>query len=293
MCFILAVLVVSIQARVKEADFEGSFAGETRLIKAMSFCWCPKGEFTMGSPITEPERDEDESQVKVQFTSGFWMGQFEATQFEWKRIMLTEPWSEKIPSEIIDSIPELPAVNIRYTDAIEFCNKLSRLLESELPLDWRVRIPTEAQWEYACRSGNSSTYCYGNDPFKLIRYCHFGGENFAPIRGGSKLWNSWNIRDMHGNVKEWCLDTYRAELSSGRDPSFTQLDGDKSHIRKVVRGGDFASSPKNCRSANRGWEAADFVGASWPTITTGLRVSISKFKEVDERVNGSGQSEVR
>jgi formylglycine-generating enzyme required for sulfatase activity len=269
------IVAFALQTSFSEAQFEGKEAGEIRLFGSIPFCWCPKGEFVMGSPMVEVGRNDNEKEVEVAFRSGFWLGQYEITQREWVNVMKSEPWKEAIPAELIDAIPELPAVNVRYPDACEFCKKLTQQLAGDLPKGWQIHLPTEAQWEYACRSGSSSAFCYGNELDRLNRFCHFGNKMFSPIRGGSKLPNSWNLRDMHGNVREWCFDTYKNELTPGSDPVNSKIPDNLEYVQKVVRGGDFSSAAASCRSACRSWAEADFVGTSWPTITIGFRIAVS------------------
>src|SRR5262249_23178864 len=127
-------------------SFRGSKAGDEREVASVKLCWCPPGKFTMGSPPDEPERRPDEAQVEVTLTKGFWMGKYEATQGQWKRVI------GKLPGELTAELPEgddFPVGNVNYPEAEAFCRKLTGLgrKSGDLPKDWEFRLPTEAQWE--------------------------------------------------------------------------------------------------------------------------------------------------
>ncbi|MFO0940462.1 MAG: SUMF1/EgtB/PvdO family nonheme iron enzyme [Pirellulales bacterium] len=141
--WIFTFLTIVFQCFELKGQFEGKEPGDRRSIGSLSFCWCPKGEFIMGSPMEEIGRNENEKQVNVSFGNGFWMGEFEVTQREWEAVMKSQPWEEV--ADVLDSIPELPAVNVQFSEACEFCERLSQLYDKDLPSGWRFHLPTEAQ----------------------------------------------------------------------------------------------------------------------------------------------------
>ena len=136
-------------------------AGEEREVGGVKLCWCPPGRFTMGSPPGEPERRPGEDQVEVTLTRGFWMGKYEVTQGQWKRVV------GKLPGELTAELPEgddYPVGNVNFAEAEAFCRKLTELARKsgDLPEGWEFRLPTEAQWEYACRAGTTTATAFGD-----------------------------------------------------------------------------------------------------------------------------------
>lgn len=223
----------------------GSKPGEIHAFSdspALQFAWCPAGSFMMGSPAGEDGREDDEGQTEVAIPEGFWMGRTEVTQAQWKSVMGAEPWKGQ---SYVFELAECPATYVRWEDAVEFCNRLSR--RSGL----NFRLPTEAEWEYACRAGTQTAYHFGDSADALSRYAWNSenawdaGQQFAH-QVAQKLPNNWGIFDMHGNVSEICEDLYADVLSSS---VAAQTTGDSD--RRVLRGGSWASLPVNCRSADR------------------------------------------
>src|SRR5438034_2159354 len=207
------------------SSFNGSKAGDLREVAGIKLCWCPPGQFLMGSPPEEPERRPDEDQVKVTLTKGFWMGQYEATQGEWTRVI------GKLPGELTAQLPEgddYPVGNVNFAETEAFCLKLTELgrQSGDLPNDWEFRLPTEAQWEYACRAGTATATAFGD---KLSsKQANFKGKPYNGAEPGPSLNraakvgsyppNAWGLHDMHGNTFEWCRDWYHAKLPGGVDP---------------------------------------------------------------------------
>jgi formylglycine-generating enzyme required for sulfatase activity len=170
---------------------------------------------------------------------------------------------------------QLPAVDISWFDAIDFCNALSerqgyrpcyRRDGRQVVCDWQAdgyRLPTEAEWEYACRAGTTTRYAFGDDPAQLERYAWFGKEvSEGPFVVAQKLPNSWGLYDMHGNVWEWCWDWYGPyDRQSLQDPHGHD-EALANNRYRVVRGGSFGFSPGALRSAfrdlggpeNRDWD---------------------------------------
>ncbi|MGD9644698.1 MAG: formylglycine-generating enzyme family protein [Pirellulales bacterium] len=139
----------------------GTAPGEVRTIAGTALCWCPPGRFDMGSPRSEPERRPFEFRVAVTLTHGFWTGKYEVTPGDWKRVV------GKLPGETTDELPaddELPVGNVSFAEAEQYCAKLTDLARAagELPAGWEFRLPTEAQWEYACRAGTTTATSFGD-----------------------------------------------------------------------------------------------------------------------------------
>jgi len=201
------------------------------------------GSFVMGSPKDETEyRSEHEGpQTKVTLTKGFYIGVYEITQEQYESIMLENPSPFKDKSK--------PAHNIPCYFAHEFCKKLTQRLKTEnkLPDGAVYRLPTEPEWEYACRAGTTTTYNFGNSAEDLDYFAHYDTTD-GPQSVGQKLSNSWGLYDMHGNVWEWCDDAFNAYKGNEViDPI------DKFHTTgmRVARGGGWNFSAHRCRSATR------------------------------------------
>jgi formylglycine-generating enzyme len=248
---------------VSRSSFQGSKAGDQRQVVGLRLCWCPPGKSIMGSPSTEPERRPDEAQVEVTLTRGFWMGKYETTQGEWKRVM------GKLPGPLTTELPEgddYPVGNVNFAEAEAFCGRLTELgrQSGDLPKDWEFRLPTEAQWEYACRAGTTTATAFGD---KLSsKQANFKGKPYngaepgpslnRAARVGSYPANAWGLHDMHGNTFEWCRDWYQPRLPGGIDPDLygTAASVSKSGhggTSRVRRGGCWADEGWPCRSAFR------------------------------------------
>jgi len=223
----------------------------------MKFCWCPAGQFMMGSPENEQSRVEDEQQVSVTLTQGFWLGKYPVTQWEWDHVMGTTPWIEQ---EYVQEGSENPAVYLSWDDAQEYLPRLadSGRLAGQVPSGWEYRLPTEAQWEYACRAGTSTAFYFGNDVSLLDEYgWHFdnawtSGEQF-PHPVGQKLGNAWGVHDLHGNVWEWCQDWSGEQPLGGINPT-----GPTEGELRILRGGSWSDDGQYCRSAFRYVDEPDY-----------------------------------
>jgi formylglycine-generating enzyme required for sulfatase activity len=243
--------VVATVARPTLSD-EGSRAGEERDDNGlkMKFVWCPPGQFTMGSPETEQGRGDDEDQVQVKLTKGFWIGKYDVTQGEWERVMGTTPWKGE---EYVKEGSRYAATYVSWQDATEFVAKLTtqERQAGRLPVGWRYTLPTEAQWEYACRAGTQTAYGFGDDASRLSDYAwvednaDYANEEYAH-EVGLKMPNAWGLYDTHGNVWEWCRDWYQQTMPGGVDPEQTTQAS-----RRVLRGGSWFHPPVDCRSAGR------------------------------------------
>lgn len=213
--------------------------------------YIPPGEFMMGSPASEAERGDDEDQVKVTISQGYWMARTECTQAQWQALM------ESNPSKFQGS--DLPVEQVSWEDAQQFIAALHA--KAPLPKGWEWALPTEAQWEYACRAGTKTAFSFGNDGSALARYGNFADKNStfswtdqvqddgvgnttAPVMSYEP--NGWGLYDMHGNVYEWCNDWYAVKLLGGVDPM-----GPASGSDRANRGGSWRDFARRCRSANR------------------------------------------
>jgi formylglycine-generating enzyme len=256
-------LVVPAMTRGRQPDgWTGPKAGALRDVDGISLCWCPAGQFTMGSPPGETGRRADEEQARVTLTRGFWMAKFEVTQGQWRRIAGAFPHQE--PATEFGLGDDMPVYWVSFDDAESFCRLATERARrlAALPARWEFRVPTEAQWEYACRAGTATATAFGN---QLGRdQANFNGE---PLNGGkdgpavgraSKVGsypaNAWGICDMHGNIFEWCRDYYHPRLPGGTDPDLYDRKGtpnrDGSYSR-VRRGGAWNDPARFCRSALR------------------------------------------
>lgn len=237
----------------------GKEAGQVRNdnVLKMRFVWCPPGKFKMGSPESEPKRSKKEGpQVDVILTSGFWLAKFEATQQAWGSLMETTPWKGQ---DAVQEGDDVPATFVNWEDAAQFCEKMTEVERKagRLPKDWVYTLPTEAQWEYACRAGTTTRYSFGDDASQLNDYAWFGrfyGEDGVQnIRDelyahevALKKPNPWGLYEMHGNVWEWCRDWYGAKVEGGTDPT-----GPASGSEHVIRGGSFVEASWMSTSARR------------------------------------------
>jgi formylglycine-generating enzyme required for sulfatase activity len=216
----------------------------------MQFVRIPAGNFYMGSPSSEKDRDTDEGPVhEVRITRPFYMGKYEVTQAQWKAVMGTTLGQQRnkanSPWLLKGEGPEHPIYYISWEEAVEFCKRLGR----------EFRLPTEAEWEYACRAGSQARFCYGDDPnySELDQYAwYYGNSNSETHPVGQKKPNTWGLYDMHGNVDEWCSDPYEF-LHDYRDAGSadsTRPAPAKDRLR-IFRGGSWLNKPRECRSANR------------------------------------------
>jgi formylglycine-generating enzyme required for sulfatase activity len=205
----------------------------------------PAGTFVMGSPDDEKDRDvggNEGPQTTVTITKPFWLGKTEVTQAQWKAVMGNNP--------SYHTGDDLPVEMISWSDAAAFCQKLNEMARDTLPAGYHYTLPTEAQWEYACRAGTTTRFYYGDDPGynQLEKYAWYGVNNSGKTHPvGGKLPNDWGLHDMHGNVWEWCLD-FKGDYYGGR---VTDPQGSQSGTDRVFRGGGWNDVAKYCRSAFR------------------------------------------
>jgi formylglycine-generating enzyme required for sulfatase activity len=227
----------------------------------------PGGTFTMGDPHGRPDAPPHEVSV-----SSFAIDKVAVTQELYERVMGVNPSKRKGPRN--------PVERTQWTDAARFCNRCSELEGLKPcydPKTWQCdfaadgyRLPTEAEWEYACRAGSTTTYCCGDDPATLVAHAwfkpHSGG---TPRPVGQKLPNRWGLLDMHGNVWQWCNDVY----AESYDTTSPQLDprGPAEGKMRVLRGGAWDCPPEKCASAYRFKEFPVYTDACFGADSYGFR----------------------
>ena len=197
------------------------------------FRWLKPGTFLMGSPLSEPERGDNEFQHEVTLTQGFWLADTVCTQALWQTVMGNNPAN-------FQGDKNNPVEKVSWDDAQGFIKKLNSLAPG-----LHLRLPTEAEWEYACRAGTSTRYSFGNDITKQqVNYDKNVGQT-VPVK--SLPANPWGLYEMHGNVWEWCQDWYGSYPAEPvRNP-----EGSQSGVERVVRGGSWGDGGGGVRSAIR------------------------------------------
>jgi sulfatase modifying factor 1 len=215
--------------------------------------WIPAGTFTMGSPAKEVDRWSYEGpQTVVTLSRGFWLGKYEVTQREYLAVVGTNP-------SYFEGDLDRPVEQVSWNSATDYCGRLTarERAAGRLPAGYEYRLPTEAQWEYACRAGTTTATAFGNSLSST--QANFAGD--YPYNGGAKgpylgrttkvgsyAPNAWGLYDLHGNVLEWCLDWWSDALPGG---GVTDPKGPNAGSARVLRGGGWFDSGLLCRSAFR------------------------------------------
>ncbi len=247
----------------------------------MKLTLIPAGEFMMGSPAGQGDGDEH-PQHRVRITRPFYLGKYEVTQGQYETVM------NENPSQFKES-DDLPVENVFWLDAIKFCNKLSER-ESRKPF-YRIaghevsiaggdgyRLPTEAEWEYACRAGSATVFPFGDDAGELGAYAWYdnnSGQKTHPV--GRKRANAWGFHDMVGNVLEWCADWFDEKYYASSPVS--DPPGATKGLDRVIRGGGWYYGPHASRPADR-WSMPEKRFSS-----LGFRVAlVQSGRDVDSRI---------
>ena len=257
-----ALIILSILTSLLPADPITNSLGMTLLP-------IPAGTFTMGSPPTEKGHGRDEKQRQVTLSRPFLMASTEVTQAQWQALMGTRftdlinqqagPLGRgaKLTSKPSATGPDQPMCFVNWQDALNFCETLTQKEQSAglIPTSVRYTLPTEAQWEYACRAGTQTAFHTG----KTINSHQANFYGLRPYQGGksgpyremttpvgSLTPNAWGLFDMHGNLYEWCLDWYEEVPRAKTDPQ-----GPSSGDGRLIRGGAWDRQASSCRSAYR------------------------------------------
>lgn len=208
----------------------------TNVPPSTNFVWLPSGTFTMsGPPVTY-----------VWLTKGIWMGKFEVTQAEYQNVMSNNP-------SAFTGNPNRPVEQVTWNEAVQYCQRLTarERAAGQISTNWAYRLPTDAEWEYACRAGTTTTYCFGEDTYgnRLQFYAWYtansGGQTHEV---GSRAPNRWGLYDMHGNVWEMCQDFYVYGLPGG---NVTDPQGPSSGTGRIIRGGGWRDAAVSCSSGAR------------------------------------------
>lgn len=295
-------------ARGYMVPYEFEIPGTEAKVKMLPI---PGGKFRFGSPESEPKRAADEGPVVEVEVSPFWMAETETTWAQFKPYMrmndafqkiarqkvrpITDgdkPWVVTAPSNLYDTSftfklgdePFLPAVTMSHFTARQYTKWLSGITGTAF------RLPSETEWEYACRAGTSTAYSFGDDPKKLDEFAwHFGNSEDTLHRVGQKKPNPWGLLDMHGNVGEWVLDEFTEAghgwLGAGPVKAEAAVKWPTRLFPRVIKGGSWDDDADRCRSASRrqshddDWRAEDpnVPQSPWwftsdPALSVGFRI---------------------
>ena len=265
------------------AEPNGGKAGAAEAVDAphLTMLWIPPGRFWMGSPAEEPERSEAEGPQHLVQLQGFFMSQTPITQAQWRAVAMGKPAkSGQVRPTKLDPDPsrfkgdQRPVEQVSWHDAMEFCRRLSQRTARHYTL------PSEAQWEYACRAGTTTPFHFGEtisaelanyDARKVYGDSEKGEYRQQTTEVASFPANPWGLHDMHGNVWEWCLDHWHDSYAGAPEDGSAWLneDANKSQDQnwRLLRGGSWGDGPRGCRSACR---VVDRPGSRDPVI--GFRV---------------------
>ncbi|WMW23028.1 formylglycine-generating enzyme family protein [Methanolobus mangrovi] len=206
----------------------------------MEFILIPAGKFEMGSPDDETNWYKNERPVhEVSIGEAFYIGKFLVTQEQWTEVVGSNP------SKFVGNAS--PVDRVSWDAAQDFIKKLS-----EKEGTGKYRLPSEAEWEYACRAGTATRYSFGDNDSELDEYCYCGNLDIGSHPVGQKKPNPWGLYDMHGNLWEWMQDMYHDSYEDAPADGSPREDADvSSKIMRVLRGGSWQTSAAGCRSASR------------------------------------------
>ncbi|NEP30631.1 formylglycine-generating enzyme family protein [Moorena sp. SIO3B2] len=215
----------------------------------------PAGSFLMGSPTSDNMSSDSERPQHQVNVKEFWMGQFPVTQVQWQAVA-----GYKQVDTSLNSTPShfkgdnLPVEQVSWYDAQEFCARLNVKFKSQLQ-GRKFRLPSEAEWEYACRAGTTTRYYYGEDQSILGNYAWYGNSDSKTHPVGQKIPNNWKLYDMMGNVFEWCEDTWHGNYDDAPvDGSASVVDNMNDYM---ARGGSWIITSIFCRCAHRVYGSPD------------------------------------
>ena len=230
---------ISIDFEELPLKFVTSEVREIDLSIGLAMVGIPRGRFQQGSPSSENGRGADESSRTVVLTDDFWLGATPVTQLQWQEVM-DSPGCKYPESQDGNK----PANGISWFEACEFCEKLTarEKKRGRLESGYQFRLPTEAEWEYACRAGELAP-CYGEV------------NEIAALKTLQKVAkykpNNWGLWDLFGNVHEWCLDSYSRDYTGGLHLEYNPCHLGQQNDAKVFRGGSFQEKASNLRAAAR------------------------------------------
>lgn len=237
-----------------QAAMLGRSAGEARTIHGIPVNWCPPGTFTMGSGRAEEEGQETQAPFQATLSRGFWIARTELTQEQWKEVKGTGVRDLMLSDDYAQG-PTHPVAFVGWTDAQDWIAKMNE--EKPLPMGWRWALPTEAQWEYACRAGTTTPFsfgstlngeqanCDGRYPYQSSQ----GPSLDRAVAVASYPANPWGLFDMHGNVTEWVED----RLGDYPAGAATDPRGPQTGESRVLRGGSWIANGFGCRSGYRAY----------------------------------------
>lgn len=224
----------------------------------------PGGTFTMGSPADEPEREDSEGPQHEVTVPAFFMSHHPITQAQYESLAETNPATAYDADRFV--APDKPVVGVSWEDAVAFCDRLANLT------DRPYRLPSEAEWEYACRANTQTPFYFGDTLTDELANYHasatYGDGPAGNYRGETTqgahfgIANAFGLSDMHGNVWEWCQDIWHNTYDGApTDGSAWVTDGDSMY--KILRGGSWSNLPRTCRSASRNFSIPDIHNTSF------------------------------
>jgi formylglycine-generating enzyme required for sulfatase activity len=271
--------VLRLDAANEEAKSElqrlHALSDEKTLFQSLGVEWVhiiPK-DFLMGSPIDEKGREPIETQHSVHLTRSYYLAKTEITQGQWHKVMdetFADHCARVGATAVFGEGDNVPMYFVSWTEASDFCRKLSQMSGQ------RVRLPTEAEWEYAARAGSTQAYCFGADVSQLADYGWFADNSGMSRFDSQQIYqtdkaalktqlnssncgthavatrkpNAWGLFDMQGNVWEWCSDVFAPySMETATDPQGASATG--ANVQRIARGGSWANTPSFCRAASR------------------------------------------
>jgi len=250
-----------------EGEGEGEIApGTERVMGDITFCWIPPGSFMMGRYPGEQDSNEyEEPQHEVTFAQGFWMSKYEITQGQWQALMGSNPASR------YGEGANYPVYNVSWND-IRGTDGFLNILNAAHP-GLGFRLPSEAEWEYACRAGTMTRFYWGDDPDHTVindyAWHYYNNTPYGAKEVGLKLPNIWGLHDMSGNVWEWCEEDWHDSYTGAPSDGIAWVDSPRATYR-VLRGGSWYLNYRYLRSALRVWFNPD----DW-LDSVGFRVAVS------------------
>ena len=227
----------------------------------LEMIWVEPGTFMMGQVnVAEPVHE-------VTLTEGFYLGKFEVTQDQYQMVMANNAEGLSASPSNFDGYPNYPVEQVSYDDVQVFLSRLNNLESANIPAGWAYVLPTEAQWEYACRAGTTTDYSWGDD-INASQANYFDSNNNRPLNVGQYAPNPWGFFDLHGNVFEWTADWWGAYLTA--NPVVDPI-GPAWGSSRVVRGGSWSDAGASRRSADRYY---DYPSGRYGYI--GFRVGFQK-----------------